>query len=317
MVNGKEGPRFRVVERINDEAHEIPDQCAPFNPTLTSHTVFQCMILEPAWHVNGPGNLPKSNVQYTIRALSASTDLGGTAMASDHTPTAITIDPTGPTVTSTGYYSNAAATTAISGSVSVDDDIYTKVVFSENMAHKAATDASARPHFSYAIGGSTTATQFDVVATSETLESGECKPSSAPPANTYVCMYTVASGDTGSFDFVVAASRTTTALGGGDVVPLSTDVSGNVLNATVFKTPGSKHSSRLSLSSGLKLYGLQLLSLKLASPLADEPPADQGLTALVGKTLTLSPRHRGCHRLPGRERGRREQRSERADLGMQ
>ncbi len=288
VVDGKAGPRFRVVERINDEAHEIPDQCAPFNPTLTSHTVFQCMILEPAWHLHGPGNLPNSNVQYTIRVLSASTDLGGTAMASHHTPTAITIDPTGPTVSSTGYYSNAAATTAISGSVSADDDIYTKVVFSENMAHKAATDASARPHFSYAIGGSTTATQFDVVANTETLESGECKPSSAPPANTYVCMYTVASGDTGSFDFVVAATRTTTALGGGDVVPLTTDVSGNVLNATVFKTPGSKHSSSLSLTSGLKLYGLQLLSLKLASPLADEPPADQGVTALVGKTLTLS-----------------------------
>ena len=288
VVNGKAGPRFRVVERINDEAYEIPDQCAPFNPTLTSHTVFQCMILEPAWHLHGPGNLPNSNVQYTIRVLDDSEDLGGTAMASDHTPTALTIDPSGPTVTSTGYYSDAAATTAISGSVSANDDIYTKVVFSENMAHKAATDDSARPHFSYAIGGSTTATQFDVVATSETLESGECKPTATPPANTYVCMYTVASGDTGSFDFVVAASRTTTALGGGDVVPLTTDVSGNALNATVFKTTGSKHSSRLSLTSGLKLYGLQLLSLKLASPAADEPPADQGVAALVGKTLTLS-----------------------------
>ena len=280
VVDGKEGLRFRVVERINDGAYEIPDQCGPFYPHLDSHTVFQCLISEPAWHLHGFGNLPTSNFQYTIRVLDDSEDLGGTAMASDHTPTAITIDPTGPTVSSTGYYSDAAATTAISGSVSADDDIYTKVVFSESMAHKAATDASARPHFSYAIGGSTTATQFDVVATSETLDSGECKPTSAPPANTYVCRYTVASGDTDSFDFVVAASRTTTALGGGDQVPLTTDVAGNVLNATVFRTPGSRHSSRLSLSSGLKLYGLQLLSLKLASPPPEEPEP-------VSSTVTL------------------------------
>ena len=285
VVDGREGPRFRVVERINDEVHEIPDQCAPFYPHLDSHTVFQCLISEPAWHLHGPGNLPKSNFQYTIRVLSDSTDLGGTAMAADHTPTAITIDPTGPTVTSTGYYSDEATTTAISGSVSANDDIYTKVVFSENMAHKAATDASARPHFSYAIGGSTTATQFDVVATSETLESGECQPSSAPPTNTYVCMYTVAGGDTDSFDFVVAATRTSTALGGGDVVPLTTDVAGNALNATVFKTPGSRHSSSLSLSSGLKLYGLQLLGLKLASPQADTPPYQGSRTVVLENDL--------------------------------
>ena len=285
VVDGKEGPRFRVVKRINDGAYEIPDQCGPFYPHLDSHTVFQCLISEPAWHLHGPGNLPKSNFQYTIRVLDDSEDLGGTAMAADHTPTAITIDPTGPTVTSTGYYSNEAATTAISGSVSANDDIYTKVVFSENMAHKAATDASARPHFSYAIGGSTTATQFDVVATSETLDSGECKPTAATPTNTYVCRYTVASGDTDSFDFVVAATRTTTALGGGDLVPLTTDVAGNVLNATVFKTPGSRHSSSLSLSSGLKLYGLQLLGLKLASPQADTPPYQGGRTVVLENDL--------------------------------
>ena len=188
-------------------------------------------------------------------------------------------------MTSTGYYSDAATTTAISGAVSANDDIYTKVVFSENMAHKAATDDSARPHFSYAIGGSTTATQFDVVANGETLESGECKPTAAPPANTYVCRYTVASGDTDSFDFVVAATRTTTALGGGDLVPLTTDVAGNVLNATVFKTPGSRHSSSLSLSSGLKLYGLQLLGLKLASPQADTPPYQGRRTVVLENDL--------------------------------
>ena len=285
VVDGKEGPRFRVVERINDEAHEIPDQCGPFYPHLDSHTVFQCLISEPAWHLHGPGNLPKNDFQYTIRVLDDSEDLGGTAMAGDHTPTAITIDPVGPTVSSTGYYSNAATTTAISGAVSADDDIYTKIVFSERMAHKAATDNTARPHFSYAIGGSTTATQFDVVANGETLESGECKPSSAPPTNTYVCMYTVASGDTDSFDFVVAASRTTTALGGGDLVPLTTDVAGNVLNATVFRTPGARHSSSLSLSSGLKLYGLQLLALKLASPQADTPPYQGSRTVVLENDL--------------------------------
>ena len=78
---------------------------------------------------------------------------------------------------------------------------------------------------------------------------------------------------------MVAASRTTTALGGGDLVPLTTDVAGNVLNATVFKTPGSRHSSSLSLSSGLKLYGLQLAALKLASPPPEAPqPAGSVVT---------------------------------------
>ena len=69
VVDGKEGPRFRVVNRINDGAYEIPDQCGPFYPHLDSHTVFQCLISEPAWHLHGPGNLPKSNFQYTIRVL--------------------------------------------------------------------------------------------------------------------------------------------------------------------------------------------------------------------------------------------------------
>ena len=285
VVNGKIGPRLKVVERINGDVHENPHQCAPFNPTLTSHTVFTCLVTEPLAYLNGFGNPPGADFTFTVAALTDSEDLGGNRLESHHTPRPITIDPTGPTVSSTGYYSDEATTTAISGSVSADDDIYTKVVFSEHMAHKAATDASARPHFSYAIGGSTTATQFDVVANSETLDSGECKPTSAPPANTYVCMYTVASGDTDSFDFVVAATRTTTALGGGDVVPLTTDVAGNVLNATVFKTPGSKHSSSLSLSSGLKLYGLQLLGLKLASPQADTPPYQGGRTVVLENDL--------------------------------
>ena len=272
MVDGKEGLKFRVVDRINGETHEIPDQCAPFYPHLDSHTVFQCLVTEPAWHLHGFGNLPSNNFQYTIRVLRASADLGGTSMASDHTPTAITIDPVGPTVTSAGYYSDAATTTVISGSPEEGDDVYTKVVFSENVTHKAATDGSARPHMSYYIGGSSTGTQFDVVATSETLESGECKPNSAPPSNTYTCMYTVADGDTGSFDFVVAASAISTALGGGDLLPLTTDIAGNILNATVFKNhAGTKYSSRMSLSNGLNLNGLRLFGLKLASPLTEEP----------------------------------------------
>ena len=279
VVDGKAGLRFRVVERINDGAHEIPDQCGPFRPDLDSHTVFQCVVSEPAWHLHGFGNPPGGNFQYAIKVLDDSEDLGGTAMAADHTPSAITIDPVGPTVTNAGYYSNAAATTAISGAVSADDDIYTKVVFSESMAHKAATDASARPHFSHHIGSAGTGTQFDVVATSETLDSGECRPTAAPPTNTYVCMYTVASGDTDSFNFVVAASETTTVLGGDDLVPLTTDVAGNALNARMFHNQaGAQHAIGLSLSTGLKLDGLVLAGLKLASPPAPDP---------AGSTVTL------------------------------
>ena len=279
VVNGKVGTRLGVVERIAG-----PGQCQPFNPTLASHTVFTCMVREQAAHLYGYGNVPTSDFTFTIAALGASQDLGGTAMAADHIPTALTIDPSGPTVKSAGYYSDEAASTAITGTVDEDDPIYTKVVFSENMGHKASTGADARPHFSYFIGGETTGTQFDVVARTETLESGECKPTAATPTTTYVCLYTVEDGDTGSFDFVVGSTATVQS----ELVPLTADVVGNALNATVFTKPyGAKYSTSMSLSNGLNLNGLLLAALRVGP---SSPPAQPGQDAspLVGKTLTVS-----------------------------
>ncbi len=270
VVNGKVGPRLKVLERINAGGVELPGQCAPFYPHLDAHTVFTCMVTEPAWHLHGFGNPPAKDFPFTIAVLTDSTDLGGVALASTHLPTAITIDPSGPTVTSAGYYSNEAATTAISGTLDEDNPVYTKIVFSENVAHQAATDTSARPHFSYSIGDDTTGTQFAVVATTETLDSGECKPTAAPPTTTYVCLYTVQDGDTGSFDFVVAA----TASRAGDLVPLTTDVAGNALNATVYKNPqGAKYSTSMALSNGLNLNGLLLHSLWVGMSPVEPSPA--------------------------------------------
>ena len=117
------------------------------------------------------------------------------------------------------------------------------------------------------------------------MRAASASPLPRRPRTLMSVWYTVASGDTDSFDFVVAATRTSTALGGGDQVPLTTDVAGNVLNATVFRTPGAKHSSSLSLSSGLKLYGLQLLGLKLASPQADTPPYQGRRTVVLENDL--------------------------------
>ena len=117
----------------------------------------------------------------------------------------ITVDTTAPTVTkaSSGYYAKYASTSfsnALSGTVPTGQDIYTKVVFSEDVAHTEAKDGTARPPVSYQIGS--TATPYAVVAHDTTLASGDCRANHASERDEYACFYDVGSDD-GAFSFVV------------------------------------------------------------------------------------------------------------------
>ena len=121
---------------------------------------------------------------------------------SDAYPAAGTVaaaDTTRPTVTaaSTGYYSNAAATTALAGPQKAGADIYTKVTFSEDMKHVKNDGARARPELFIRI--SPTERQYDIVDNGDSLASGDCKPNHATDTNVYVCRYTVDTRDNGVF----------------------------------------------------------------------------------------------------------------------
>ena len=116
-------------------------------------------------------------------------------------------DTTAPTVSTTasGYYSDAALTTALTGTQAGGTNVYTKVKFSENVAHTENDGATARPEIFYKIGTGT-ATQFDIVADSETLASGDCKRKSASDFNEYHCLYTTGTSDSGTFTFEVGTN---------------------------------------------------------------------------------------------------------------
>ena len=134
------------------------------------------------------------------------TDLKDNA-ASAYTHSAkIKIDTTAPTVSSAAYYSDAATSKALTGTVKGGTPIYTKVTFSEKVTHTAGNGASARPEINYSVGGSST--QYDIVANTATLASGDCKPGAAPLASVYVCRYDVGGSDSGSLGFEVDTGTT-------------------------------------------------------------------------------------------------------------
>ena len=114
---------------------------------------------------------------FTVKVGTNSADEASNGLATAYThATTLTLDTTAPTVTAgaTGYYSDAAATTALTGSVKAGVDIYTKVTFSEDMAREgrrlpaqrrtrvrhpeprrhAAAGTASRTLRSYTVGGS-------------------------------------------------------------------------------------------------------------------------------------------------------------------
>ncbi len=148
---------------------------------------------------------------FDFRVGTNTKDGADNALAAKYThASAITIDTTAPTVTSGTYYSDTAdPPTSLSGEVPVGDDIYTKLVFSEDLKHVAGSGSSARPKIDYRIGGpSGTSRQYAIVASTATLASRQCQPTSAPPTTTYLCRYTTRSSDYLSFDTVVGTATT-------------------------------------------------------------------------------------------------------------
>ena len=115
-------------------------------------------------------------------------------------------DTTAPTVTagSTGYYSDAALSSALTDPQKSGADIYTKVTFSEDMLHSASDTATARPEIFHRIG--TTDVQYDILDQDGTLANGDCKPNHASETDEYVCRYTVGSSDNGAFTVKVGTN---------------------------------------------------------------------------------------------------------------
>ena len=137
---------------------------------------------------------------FTVKAGTNSVDKADNALAAAYTHAAtLTLDNTAPTVTagSTGYYSDAAAATALTGPLKSGADIYTKVTFSEDMKHVKSDAAAARPELSYRIG--TTDTQYHILDSGDTLASGDCRPEDSTSTDVYICFYTVGSSDSGAF----------------------------------------------------------------------------------------------------------------------
>ena len=119
-------------------------------------------------------------------------------------PAKLAIEAPGPKVVaaSSGYFQSDSFATELTGPVKADVKIYLKVTFDENVKHTTNEGASARPEIDYKIG-TAAAVQFDMLAANATLGSGDCRPDAATPADVYECLYTVASGDNGNFDFTV------------------------------------------------------------------------------------------------------------------
>ena len=141
-------------------------------------------------------------------ASTDSKDRAGNALAATFTSTKkLTRDGVAPTVSSAAYYSDANASTSLSGTVKGGSDVYTKVTFSENVGHTAGNGASARPEINYKVGSGSDV-QYHIVASTATLASGDCQPTSAAPAKVYLCRYAVGGSDSGTLGFEVDTGTT-------------------------------------------------------------------------------------------------------------
>ena len=105
---------------------------------------------------------------------------------------------------SSGHYSNKSLTGRFDPNKVQrhGTTVYTKVVFSEPVAHWETDTPTARPEIFYKVGNGTPA-RFDVVGDEALPASGDCKRR-VPGDNTeYLCLYTVTRNDKGAFTFEV------------------------------------------------------------------------------------------------------------------
>ena len=112
---------------------------------------------------------------------------------------------TSPTVSSSAFYSNAAATTSLTGPIKGGDDIYTKVTFSENVNHVDSALVADLPDIGYKLGSGPTI-KFDIVGSSAALNNGVCRPTASPPTTVYVCRYTARPDTNADFEFHVGTN---------------------------------------------------------------------------------------------------------------
>ena len=147
------------------------------------------------------------NGAFTVKVGTGSADEASNALAAEYTHSdTLRLDTTAPTVTagSTGYYSDAALSNALTEPQKSGAEIYTKVTFSEDMGHTKSDEATARPEIFRRIG--TTDVQYDILNHGGTLASGDCKPNDASETDEYVCLYTVGGSDNGAFTVKVGTN---------------------------------------------------------------------------------------------------------------
>ena len=203
--------------------------------------------------------------QFWLRAVNSG---GNGTHAGPVEATPASSDTTAPTVTSaeTGYYSEAGATTALTGPLKSGADIYTKVTFSEDMKHVKSDAAAARPELSYRIG--TTDTQYHILDSGDTLASGDCKPEDSTSTDVYICFYTVGSSDSGAFTVKAGTN--------------SVDEAGNALGAVY------THAATLTLDTTAPAAPSALaLASGTMSPGTDATPSIEVTVGETGGAVTL------------------------------
>ena len=193
------------------------------------------------------------------------------------------VDGVKPTVTSgsTGYYGDAALSSALTGPQKSGADIYTKVTFSEDMGHTASDAETARPEIFHRIG--TTDAQYDILDQDGTLASGDCKPNHASETDEYVCRYTVGSSDNGAFAVKVgtnSADKASNALAAAytHATTLTLDTTGPGIEFPSGVTPQVGTASTITLTDGgakvAKYAVVEVAGTETDATGCDDPSAD-------------------------------------------
>ena len=169
-------------------------------------------------------------------------------------PTVGGIDKTGPTVTDTNYYTDANLQIAHSTASPITGAaIYTNIIFSENLKNVVATGTIARPEISYT--ANSTKTQYNIVAHTATLSSGQCKAKSASDTSEYTCLYTVTGSDSGIFKTTVGVK--------------TEDIAGNVFSLAPANSAPFKINTIPSPPSKLTILGQTRISKRHNPYLSD------------------------------------------------
>ncbi|MDE0012854.1 MAG: cadherin repeat domain-containing protein [Candidatus Poribacteria bacterium] len=138
---------------------------------------------------------------FRIAVGKKSVDAEGNEMAAFYTDSAKLELGVPLTVSEVGYYRNYQLTHRLTAGSTVvpGETVYTKVVFSEAMAHIVGEGEGARPVLGFLLNE--TQTQYRVRASGK-LASGECKPK-GKDLTTWVCKWTVDAGSGGTFTLKV------------------------------------------------------------------------------------------------------------------